>query len=282
MTPSESEKTPFEELWEFPPQKAPEITEKSALKDIDKFKGNEIGYFIAGNLKNNTRNNSNLTEKELVTLDYDDLGNMLYMAFVDKVKEKLKGVRFILYPTIKNNLPKYGLRYRLIIDTDRAYSRKENNFLVENLIEHIGLPCDQKSKTYSQVMGLPYLNACSSEKLIVKQEGEPLKVDKFLYEPERQSGETFSFKTNYSFTGEKYLGKFLNKVVDGTHEGDRDNWLTSITGTMFNQGMEAQNIYIMVQLINENFVYPPKSDQDINRIFKSVMNKEARKRGVAV
>ncbi|MDN6268448.1 MAG: hypothetical protein L0J44_11460, partial [Tetragenococcus koreensis] len=83
MKPSESEKAPFEELLEFPPQKAPEITEKSTSKEIDKFKSNKIGYFIAGKLKNNTRNNSNLIEKELVTLDYDDLGNMLYTKFVN-------------------------------------------------------------------------------------------------------------------------------------------------------------------------------------------------------
>lgn len=282
MTPSESEKTPFEELWEFPPQKAPEITEKSALKDIDNFKGNKIGYFIAGNLKNNTRNNSNLAEKELVTLDYDDLGGMLYTAFVDKVKEKLKGVRFILYPTIKNNLQKYGLRYRLIIDTDRAYNQKENGWLIQNVIDHIGLPCDQKSKTYPQVMGLPYLNACSSEKLIVKQDGEPLKVDNFLYKPERQSGETFSFKTNYSFTGEKYLGKFLNKVIEGTAEGNRDVWLTSVIGTMLNQGVDTQNAYVMADVINQNFINPPLSDNQVNKIYLSILDKETRKRGVAI
>lgn len=281
MKPSESEKTPFEELWEFPPQKAPEITEKSALKDIDKFKGNEIGYFIAGNLKNNTRNNSNLTEKELVTLDYDDLGGMLYTAFVDKVKEKLKGIRFILYPTIKNNLPKYGLRYRLIIDTDRAYSRKENNFLVENLIEHIGLPCDQKSKTYPQVMGLPYLNACSSEKLIVKQDGDPLEVEEWLYQP-KKSDNKLSFTTNYSNISGKYTGKFLNKVIEGAAEGNRDVWLTSVIGTMLNQGVDPQNAYIMADVINQNFIYPPLNDEQVNKIYLSILDKEIRKRGVAV
>lgn len=281
MKPSEGKQTPFKELWEFPPQKAPEINEKSSLKEIDDYKANEIGYFIAGNLKNNTRNNSNLTEKELVTLDYDDLGNMLYTAFVDKVKEKLKGVRFILYPTIKNNLPDYGMRYRLVIDTNRPYNPKENGRLIVNLIEHIGLPCDQKSETYSQCMGLPYLNACSSEKLIVKQEGEPLQVEKWLYQPKHKDNK-LSFTTNYSHVSGKYTGVFLNKVIEGAAEGNRDVWLTSVIGTMLNQGVDTQNAYVMADVINQNFINPPLSDEQVNKIYLSILDKETRKRGVAI
>lgn len=281
MTPADIEKTPFEELWELPPQPAKQITDESSLKEIDEFKANELMYFLVGKLKNNTRGNDKLQEKELVTLDYDDLGGMLYTSFVVKIKEALKGIRFILYPTIKNNLQKYGLRYRLIIDTDRTYSQKENNYLVENLIEHIGLPCDQKSKTYSQVMGLPYLNACTSEKLIVKQEGEPLQVDKWLYQPKKRVNK-LSFTTNYSHTGGKYTGVFLNKVIEGTAEGNRDVWLTSVIGTMLNQGVDAQNAYVMADVINQNFINPPLSDEQVNKIYLSILDKETRKRGVAI
>jgi len=281
MKPSEGKQTPFKELWEFPPQKAPEINEKSSLKEIDDYKANKIGYFIAGKLKNNTRNNSNLIEKELVTLDYDDLGNMLYTKFVNTIKEKLKGIRFILYPTIKNNLPDYGMRYRLVIDTNRSYNQKENGRLIVNLIEHIGLPCDPKSETYSQCMGLPYLNACSSEKLIVKQDGEPLEVEKWLYEPKRKENK-LSFTTNYRNVGGKYTGVFLNKVIEGTAEGNRDVWLTSVIGTMLNQGVEAQNAYMMADVINQNFINPPLSDEQVNKIYLSILDKETRKRGVAI
>ncbi|MDN6750618.1 MAG: primase alpha helix C-terminal domain-containing protein, partial [Staphylococcus equorum] len=94
--------------------------------------------------------------------------------------------------------------------------------------------------------------------------------------------ETFSFKTNYSFTGEKYLGKFLNKVIEGTAEGNRDVWLTSVIGTMLNQGVDAQNAYVMADVINQNFINPPLNDDQVNKIYLSILDKEARKRGVAV
>lgn len=282
MTPEDTEKTPFERLWALPPQRATQITDESSLEEIDEFKGNEMMYFLAGELKNNTRKGENLLEKELVVLDYDDLGKMLYTKFVGTIKEKLKGVRFLLYPTIKNNLPGYGMRYRVVIDTDRPYTKKENGWLIQNVIDHIGLPCDPKSKTYSQCMGIPWLNASTSEKLIVRQEGKPLEVDKFLYKPERQSAETPPFKTDYSFTGKRYTGKFLNKVIEGTAEGNRDVWLTSVIGTMLNQGVEAQNAYVMADVINQNFINPPLSDEQVNKIYLSILNKEIRKRGAAV
>lgn len=282
MEPEENNKTPFQKLIEFEPPKVKQINEKTDLKTINNFKSKQMGYFLAGQLKNNIRKDENLLEKELIVLDYDNLGKMFYTKFVDTIKEELKGIRFYLYPTIKNNLPNYGLRYRLVIDTDRPYTKNENNWLIQNVIDCIGLPCDPKSKTYSQCMGLPYLNACSSEKLIVKQDGEPLKVDNFLYKPERQSAETPPFKTDYSFTGKRYLGKFLNKVIEGTAEGNRDVWLTSVIGTMLNQGVDPQNAYIMADVINQNFIYPPLSDNQLNKIYLSILDKETRKRGVAI
>lgn len=281
MTPSESEKTPFEELWEFPPQKVELVNEKTDLKTIDDFKSKKMGYFLAGDLKNNIRKNENLLEKELIVLDYDDLGKTLYTKFVDTIKEKLKGVRFLLFPTIKNNLPNYGLRYRLIIDTNRPYTEKENNWLVQNVMDYIGLSCDPKSKTYSQCMGLPYLNACSSETLIVKQDGDPLEVEEWLYQP-KKSDNKLSFTTNYSNISGKYTGKFLNKVIEGAAEGNRDVWLTSVIGTMLNQGVDPQNAYIMADVINQNFIYPPLNDEQVNKIYLSILDKEIRKRGVAV
>lgn len=281
MEPEENNKTPFQKLIEFEPPKVKQINEKTDLKTINNFKSKQMGYFLAGQLKNNIRKDENLLEKELIVLDYDNLGKMFYTKFVDTIKEELKGIRFYLYPTIKNNLPNYGLRYRLVIDTDRPYTKNENNWLIQNVIDCIGLPCDSKSKTYSQCMGLPYLNACSSEKLIVKQDGEPLEVEKWLYEPKRKENK-LSFTTNYRNVGGKYTGVFLNKVIEGTAEGNRDVWLTSVIGTMLNQGVEAQNAYMMADVINQNFINPPLSDEQVNKIYLSILDKETRKRGVAI
>lgn len=175
-----SEKTPFELLYSYNPGEI-EIDETFMKETIQPFK-NKITYFLAGNLKNAIRSNKNLLEKQLVVLDYDVI-NMMYTVFLNTVKEKLDGISFILYPTISNYVPGLGMRFRLVIDTDRSYNEEENKRLIQNVIDHIGIPCDTASQTYSQLMGLPVLNQLSSPGLITKQKAEPLKVDDFLFEP---------------------------------------------------------------------------------------------------
>lgn len=176
----QSEKSPFELLFDYQPAEIA-IDETYTKETIKPFK-NQIDYFLAGNLKNATRNNENLLEKQLVVLDYDGI-NMLYTAFLATIQEKLKGLSFILYPTISNYVPGLGLRFRLVIDTDRAYTENENKRLLQNVINMIEIPCDAASQTYSQLMGLPVLNQLSSHGLITKQREEPLKVDDYLFEP---------------------------------------------------------------------------------------------------
>lgn len=176
----ETDKTPFQALCEYQPARIG-IDETYNKEMVKPFK-NKVDYFLAGELKNNTRNNENLIEKQLVVLDYDDL-DMLYTKFMNTIKEKLAGISYLLYPTISNYVPSLGMRFRLVIDTDRTYTLDENKRLLQNVIDYIGIPCDSASQTYSQLMGLPILNKLSKPEMIYKQFGEPLKIDEFLYEP---------------------------------------------------------------------------------------------------
>lgn len=175
-----SDKTPFELICSYEPGTIA-IDDMFTKEMIQPYKS-QIPYFLAGQLKNSIRNNKNLIEKQLVVLDYDNI-NMMYTVFLNTIKEKLSGVSFILYPTISNYTPGNGLRFRLVIDTDRSYTEKENKRLIQNVIDHIGIPCDAASQTYSQLMGLPILNQLSSPGLITIQQETPLKVDDFLFEP---------------------------------------------------------------------------------------------------
>ncbi len=176
----ESDKSPFEWLYEYRPAQVP-IDKTYTKARIEPFKAN-LEYFLAGNLKDATRSNKNLLSKQLIVLDYDNIP-LKAEEFTNKVMEQLKGVSFILYPTISNNIE--GVRFRLVIDTDRAYTESENKRLITNVAEYIGIPCDIASQTYSQLMGLPVLNKLSSPDLIVKQRGKALQVDTFLFEPEK-------------------------------------------------------------------------------------------------
>ena len=208
----ESEKTPFQQIWEYVPERVP--IDESFIKDswketkaaIAPFKKG-ILYCLAGILKDNLRNNKNLLHKDGVLLDYDDI-QISYEEFKKWIEEKLPGVQFILYPTISNNIGQMGLRFRLFIATDRMYTQEEGTLIISNVIDYIGLPCDSHSKTWSQLMGLPVLNKLSPEDLITRHEGEPLKLDEWLFEPEPKKPD---FKP-VAFTGELTHEKAVEMV----------------------------------------------------------------------
>lgn len=181
------EASPFEYLWSYKPKIVP-IDESFAKESMKETKAaiaplkKKVLYFLAGELKAGQRSNENLLKKEMIVIDYDNL-DINYTSLLNTIREKLQGIAFILYPSISNYVGEMGMRFRLVIDTSRPYTQQENENLLQNVIDHIGIPADNASKTWAQLMGLPTLNQLSPATLITKQEGAPLDVDSFLYEP---------------------------------------------------------------------------------------------------
>lgn len=221
----ESEKTPFQQIWEYVPEQVPidesfiKATKKETKAAIAPFKKGVL-YCLAGVLKDNLRNNKNLLHKDGVLLDYDDI-QISYEEFKKWIEGKLPGVQFILYPTISNNIGQMGLHFRLFIATDRMYTQEEGTSIISNVIDYIGLPCDSHSKTWSQLMGMPVLNKLSSEDLITRHEGEPLKLDEWLFEPEKKKPDFKPVAFTGEFTHEKavemvqaYVDRVGDKLLD--------------------------------------------------------------------
>lgn len=181
MVPVETNQTDWEYLTTYEPKQMPHEN----MEQVEKFKKSQAEYFLSGEMALNTvtnqyeRSNHNLIGKRIIALDYDDI-DMLLTKFIHTIKEKLQDIDFMLYPTIRNNFDGYGLRYRLLINTDRLYSESESKTLLTNVINHIGLKCDSASKTFSQPMGLPLINAYSNKKMIIINQGTPLIIDDYM------------------------------------------------------------------------------------------------------
>ena len=79
-------------------------------------------------------------------------------------------------------------------------------------------------------------------------------------------------RTDGSFTG-----SLLEKIVNGSDKGERNNWLTSITGSLFNTGMNTKQILILLHVVNQNFVNPPLPNREVETVFKSILRKESAK-----
>lgn len=78
-------------------------------------------------------------------------------------------------------------------------------------------------------------------------------------------------KANSFMKGQKtYTGRLLDKIAQGADEGERNNWLASVTGSILNAGTDPANAYYLIGWINERFISPPLDDREVNAVFKSV------------
>ncbi len=221
----DTDKAPFRYLWDYEAREVPidETFAKDSIKEtkatIAPFK-KKVVYFLAGELLNGQRSNENLLQKDMVVIDYDGI-KMQYTAFLNTIKERLQGVSFILYPSISNYVGPMGMRFRLVIETSRPYNQQENENLVQNVMDHIGIPADNASKTWGQLMGMPTVTKLSPASLITRQEGLPLDVDAYLFEPAPKE----AYKPTVTFTGElthdtavamveAYTKRVGNKLLD--------------------------------------------------------------------
>lgn len=269
----------FDYLLQYEPLKF-SVDENYTKEQADKLK-HKASYVVAGVFDNNIRTETELHQKTGIFLDYDDL-DLMVTVFQTKIKEALSSVSFICYPTIKNNL--FGLRYRLFIPTNRPFMEEENERLVQNVVNKIGLPCDSASNKWNQLMGLPVVTKISPKTLVFSQKVSPLKVDDYLQPlPLRQEKSTFNhnktFKSNYY----NKLGEFIDSLDEISM--NRNEAMASIIGKLYASGAtNEQGIYALAVFVYENYVNQlndPYTQKEFNATFKSIRNREMKKRGGA-
>lgn len=78
-------------------------------------------------------------------------------------------------------------------------------------------------------------------------------------------------------TDGSYTGNLLEKIVSGSDEGERNNWLTSVTGSLFNTGMDTKKLLLLLHTINQNFISPPLPRKEVESVFTSILRKESAK-----
>lgn len=109
----------------------------------------------------------------------------------------------------------------------------------------------------------------------------PPAILKALMDNEKPKQAKGSYKTDYSTkrTGKTFTATFLQEIVTGVSEPGRNVWLTSKIGKLLSLGMDGEEAFQLLHVINENFVTPKLPDKTINIIFDSILNKEKQKEG---
>jgi len=83
-----------------------------------------------------------------------------------------------------------------------------------------------------------------------------------------------NFNNSNGIRLKKYTGKLIDEIVTGTTHGTRNDWLTRMTAKLLNSGAERENIYYLLCVINQNFIDEPLEESEVNKIFRSMVNKD--------
>ncbi len=75
----------------------------------------------------------------------------------------------------------------------------------------------------------------------------------------------------------KYTGRLLDKIASGSGKGQRNDYVTSLAGSMLAVGTDASNVYKLLSVINQNFISPPLPQKELDTIYSSVVSRELRR-----
>lgn len=86
-----------------------------------------------------------------------------------------------------------------------------------------------------------------------------------------------TIKVDYSLiNGKRWTGKLLDELIQGSNQGQRNTYLTSLVGKLFATGADARTIYQLLIFANEH-CEPPLPDDEVITIYNSILERELRK-----
>lgn len=253
------------------------FTDKTAIELI---KRTQAYYFIAGELSEPVRKNDNVLKKSLVAIDYDSL-ELSEKEFQTHLKSKIGVLNYYAYPSIRHGIA--GTRYRLIIKTDRPFTKEENAPLIKFITDQIALPYDSASDTWSQLQSLKmtFESVESFEEKCIYNKGiGVLKVDNALKKQsekqQKKPKEKSFYQVNYK-RSKTFTASFIEELLTGAEEGNRNAFLTSKTGKCLSLGMTPEATYTLIHLINSHFIEPSLPDREVDIIFSSILKRDTEK-----
>lgn len=250
--------------------------------DLEEWKRTKAPYCISGKVKaekngSYKRNNDSLVYRDLIFLDYDDLGAGTDLP--ELARTALFGYSYIIYPTIKHTPEKP--RYRLVVKPSHNMDEASYKKAVGEIAEKIGLPYDPASLVWSQLQGLPVVRG--------RPEDFPRMVERGLDYPvipagngSRATGQDFRTDYRPRVTGQRTAAmKLVYTLFNGYGgEGGRNIALTRFVGLLFSRAVDAtlEEAYELAKIAN-NVTDDPLPLKELDRTFESIAKKEYRKRG---
>lgn len=194
-------------------------------EDINRYKANNMLYFISGDITPNKddiyiRNDSNLNSRDLIVIDIEDTG-LTSQEVQNTIQEKLADYKYLLYSTIshKQNNP----RLRLVLVPSRDIIKEEYKPTIQHVIRLLNIKYDTSSCTWSQLQGLP-IAVRDNEFIFIKHlDGLPYPVQEVGKEEKKVITHYSSSDTNNLITDEDYtemFNRYLELDYENINTGD--------------------------------------------------------------
>lgn len=215
----------------------------------------------------------NLFTAGMLVVDLDRPGTTTDGKAVHGGKDGVKALKIYLeqhqrqlpHPMYAEQTPHGGLHLFFKLDQPLQQPTRKTNALPG--VDILG---DFVIASPSEVDGSPYL--------VMQDQAQPVSIHDTVTAPQWIVGlltapqTAFNpAKANSLMKGQKtYTGRLFDKIAQGADEGERNNWLASVTGSILNAGTDPANAYYLIGWINERFISPPLDDREVNAVFKSV------------
>ena len=225
-------------------------------------------FGIVGGEVKESRNNKNTLSRSLLTVDIDDIP-----ADVDLYSHLSARFYhlFAMYST-HNHSPE-NQRYRLLIPLDRAYTLTPEAYRA--VIQHLCTEIldinyyDPASEVLSQIMYFPTTETPEHYEMYYQDE-EVFQLSSILSEIEIPDPTNIPKKDNSHWI----------QILQGLHEGEgkgRDSTAASLLGHLLRRFVDPYVAYELLVCWNERNT-PPLSEKDLERIFRSILSSEMKRR----
>lgn len=213
-----------------------------------------------GNIIEKYRKDSNIINRSVITLDYDNISN--FRALYNAINKRLEGVAWFYHTTYSctENEP----RIRLMIPLSEPINAADYRKYSKALADYIGHEVDEASFVPSQAMALPVIK----DKNVgygFKYNDAPAMEIEFLSKLEVKKSQ--SVQTD-QYT--KHDSSYWRERAFGVDEGERNQALASIIGHLLRRYVDAHLVYGLVSAWAKT-CSPPLSDKEVNQTFNSIL-----------
>lgn len=226
------------------------LDEYSAMTNEQKTEIKDVGGYVGGTFKNDTRRKNGLESRCILTIDADDADD----DAVESFRETCAGLEYYCHSTHSSTPDQIRLRW--LFPLSRPITAEEYKVVAGRMVSLLK-GADDTTDQPERLMFWPSVSL-DGEYISWSQRGEELDVDSIL--------------DKFGAPDAKPV-KEPENIVDGAltiPEGQRNRTVFGFAATLRGQGLDSSGIRSMLEDYNDRYCIPPLPAEELDTITRSV------------